>query len=80
MWKKKNVYFCNKHIRILSTYKATTPVPKHKTLSYFPGTLECVRELVFLAIFALAAVLLAVATYSLRAGVKHDRSMLTLRV
>lgn len=72
------------HIKIVSTYKTTMPV-HHSTAQTYAFVLlsrnsECVREIVFLTIFALAAVLLAVAMYSLRAGTKHDRSMLTLRV
>lgn len=72
------------HIRTVSTYKVTTPV-LHTTTQMYDFVLlsrcsEWVREVVFLSVFALAAALLAVAVYSLRAGIKHDRRMLTLRV
>lgn len=80
--KKKNVYFCNRHIKIVSTIKAMMPV--HHTAAQthgfvlLPGHSEHIRETVFLTIFALAAVLLAVATYNLRAGVKHDIAGVTI--
>lgn len=80
--KKKNVYFCNRHVKIVTTNKAMMPV--HHTAAQthdfvlLPRHPEHIKETVFLTISAPAAVLLALAKYSLRAGMKPDIAGVTI--
>lgn len=75
MEKKDNIYFCNVHVSIVSTYKAAVPVPHATAQAYIFVLLSshsgCIRKMGFLwQLYGLLGLCTA------QAGVKHDRCML----